>query len=205
MALTRKFLAALGIEGEKVDEIIQAHTDTTDALKEERDKYKADAEKLPSVEAELEDYKAKVQGADPYKEKFEALQKEYDDYKADIEAKAETARKETAFRGMLKEIGIPEKRIDSVVKVSDVNTIELDKEGKIKGVDELRTNLKSEWADFITTKKTEGANSPTPPANTGNAKMTKEQIRAIPDMAARQKAMVENASLFPELGIAETN
>ncbi len=35
MALTRKFLAALGIEDDKVDEIIQAHTETVNGLKDE--------------------------------------------------------------------------------------------------------------------------------------------------------------------------
>ena len=37
MSLTRKFLSALGIEDDKVDEIISAHTDTVNALKEQRD------------------------------------------------------------------------------------------------------------------------------------------------------------------------
>lgn len=53
MALSRKFLAALGIEDAKVDEIIQAHTDTVNGLKDEIEKYKADAEKLPGVQKEL--------------------------------------------------------------------------------------------------------------------------------------------------------
>ena len=206
MAFTRKFLAAMGIEADKIDEIINAHTEVTDALKEERDKYKADADKLPTVEAELKDLKAKVDGEDPSKEKFEKLEKEYGDYKADIEAKATAAKQETALRGMLKEIGIPEKRIDSVIKVSDFSKIEFDKEGQIKGSDELKTSLKTEWADFIATTKTEGVNSATPPANSaGKTTMTKEQIRTIDDPTARQKAMIENASLFPELGISATN
>ena len=55
MALTRKFLAALGIDNDKVDEIIQAHTDTVNGLKDEIEKYKADAEKLPAVEKELKE------------------------------------------------------------------------------------------------------------------------------------------------------
>lgn len=46
MALTRKFLAALGIEDDKADGIIQAHSDTVNGLKDEIEKYKADAEKL---------------------------------------------------------------------------------------------------------------------------------------------------------------
>ena len=54
MSLTRKFLKAMGIEDEKVDQIIEAHSETVDALKEERDGYKADAEKLPEVQRRLE-------------------------------------------------------------------------------------------------------------------------------------------------------
>ena len=49
MALTRKMLKAMGIEDEKIDQIIEAHSETVDALKEQRDQYKADAEKLPEV------------------------------------------------------------------------------------------------------------------------------------------------------------
>jgi hypothetical protein len=35
MALTRKFLSALGIEAEKIDEIISSHTETVEGLKDE--------------------------------------------------------------------------------------------------------------------------------------------------------------------------
>ncbi len=130
------------------------------------------------------------------------MQKEYKEYKADIEAKATTAKKENAFKAMLKEIGIPEKRIDSVLKVSDVAKIEFDDEGKVKDGDKLKEGLKTEWADFIPTTKTEGAKTANPPANTGKSTMTREQIRAITDTAARQKAMLENPSLF---GLPETS
>ena len=40
MSLTRKMLKAMGIEDEKIDQIIEAHTETVDALKEQRDGYK---------------------------------------------------------------------------------------------------------------------------------------------------------------------
>lgn len=196
MSFTRKFLSALGIEADKVDEIIAAHTEVTDALKEERDKYKADAEKLPAVEAERDELKANASGDNPLKEQLEALQKEYDDFKADVETKATTAKKEAAFRALLKEIGISDKRIDSVIKVSDINSIELDDNGAIKDGETMKSNLKTEWADFIPTTKTEGAPSANPPSNTGKGTMTKEQIRAIADPIARQKAMLENPSLF---------
>lgn len=203
MPFTRKFLSALGIEADKVDEIIAAHTEVTDALKEERDKYKADAERLPDIEKRLAEAEKKVEGDDPYKEKYEALQKEYEDYKADVSNKETTAKKESAFRHVLKDIGIPDKRIDSVIKVSDINGIELTEEG-IKDEDTLKAKLKEEWSDFIATKSTEGVPSANPPSNTGKTTMTKEQIRAISDPVARQKAMMENSSLFPQLsGLSE--
>ena len=71
MALSRKFLSALGIEADKIDEIISAHTETVDALKEERDKYKADADKLPGVQKELDDLKKTANDADGYKKKYD--------------------------------------------------------------------------------------------------------------------------------------
>ena len=40
MSLTRKMLKAMGIEDEKIDQIIEAYTETVDALKEQRDQYK---------------------------------------------------------------------------------------------------------------------------------------------------------------------
>lgn len=202
MALTRKFLSALGIEEEKAEQIIQTHVDTLEPIKAERDKYKEAYENLPAIQKELDELKAKTAGEDPYKEKFEALQKEYNDYKADVEAKATTAKKESAFRKILKEIGIPDKRIDAVLKVSDISKLELDGEGKIKDGDKLKESLKTEWSDFITTTTSEGARTPNPPANNGKTTMTREEIRAIPDASARQKAMLENPTLF---GLPETN
>lgn len=199
MALTRKFLTALGIEADKVDEIITAHTEVTDSLKAERDKYKADAELLPSVQKELNELKEATEknGRDPYKVKYDALKEEFDSYKADIAAKETTAKKESALRAILKEIGVADKRIDSVVKVSDIEGIELDGEGNVKDGDKLKESLKTEWSDFIATKKVEGANSANPPTNNGGkTTMTKEQIRAISDPVARQKAMLDNPSLF---------
>lgn len=55
MAVTRKFLKALGIEDEKIDEIIEAHTEVTEALKKERDSYKADAEEVGELRKKVKD------------------------------------------------------------------------------------------------------------------------------------------------------
>lgn len=201
MALTRKFLSALGIDAEKVDEIISAHTDTVDALKAERDRYKADAEKLPEVKAELKSVKKASEeqdGKSPWKVKYDAIKEEYEQYKADQTAKESKAAKSAAYRQLLKDAGISEKRIDAVLRVSDVDAVELDKDGKIKGADKLMESVKAEWSDFIATTTTQGAHTPTPPANNGGALKTREDIyktddkgRFLLDASQRQAALAQ--------------
>lgn len=48
MALTRKFLKALEIEGDKADQIIEAHTETVDGLKASLEQAQADAGNCPN-------------------------------------------------------------------------------------------------------------------------------------------------------------
>ena len=69
MALTRKLLKGMGLTEEQVDTIIEAHTDTVDGLKEDIKKYKDNAEKLPTVQKELDDLKAAGDGG--FKHKYE--------------------------------------------------------------------------------------------------------------------------------------
>lgn len=202
MALTRKALVAMGIEAEKIDQIIEMHTESTDALKKERDdaradakKYEADSKKLEGVQKELDDLKANKGEPDKFKTLYDDLKKEYDKYKNDVQAKETKAAKSKAYREMLKEIGISEKRLDSVIKVADLDSFELDDTGAIKDVDKLKTTAKSEWADFIESKSVQGAKTATPPKNTG-ASMTKEDIMKIEDDGERQRAIAENHELF---------
>jgi hypothetical protein len=195
MALTRKFLSALGIEEAKIDEIISAHADTVNVLKEQRDEYKADADKLPAVQKALDDLKASQSGDDPYKAKYEKKAKEFDDYKKGVEEKELKRSKSAAYKQVLKELNAS--HVDSILKASqsELEKIELDENGKIKDVDKLKESIKKEWADFLVTEGQQGANTATPPANEGS-KMSKEDIMKIKDPAARQKAMFENSELF---------
>jgi hypothetical protein len=199
MALTRKFLTALGIDEAKVDEIITAHTEVTDALKAERDKFKVDAGKYAAAQAELDGIKAQAAkdgGKNPYQVKYEALKEEYDKYKADTETKATKAKKESAYRKLLKDAGVTEKRLDAVLRVSDFDGIEFDTDGKIKDADKLTESIKKEWADFIPQTSQTGAPSQNPPSTTTGKTMTKDEIMKITDTAARQKAIADNHELF---------
>ena len=200
MALTRKFLSALGIEPDKVDEIITAHTDTVDALKEQRDQFKADAEKLQTVQKELDDIKKASEGQDgtnPFEVKYNELVKEYEQYKLDVEAKQVKANKENAYRKLLVDAGVSEKRIDSILKVTDLDSYTLDENGKFTDEKNVADSIKTEWADFIVKTQTQGVNTATPPNNNGQkSTMTKADILAIKDGVERRKAIAENPTLF---------
>lgn len=176
MALTRKFLTAMGIEAEKIDEIITAHAETVDGLKEERDtarkeaeQYKEAADKLPDVEKELNELKEQVKkdAKDPYEPKYNELKEEFDKYKADVEAKEITSKKESAYKTLLKEAGVPDKIVDAILKGTDISAIELTEDGKIKDADEKTKAVKTEWEGYIQTEGKQGAKTPTPPENNG--------------------------------------
>lgn len=175
MALSRKFLTAMGIETDKVDEIITAHRETVDALKEERDSYKEDAEKLVEVQKELDKAKKQIadseeaDGKDKWKVKYDALKEEYDEYKTGVTAKETKQKKSDAYRALLKEVGVSEKRIGAVLKVTDLDAVELDENGKLKDSENLRKSIKDEWSDFIMVEEKKGANTENPPAGANGA------------------------------------
>lgn len=201
MALTRKFLKALGLEDDKIEQIIEEHTTIADRMNAEIEKYKADAEVLPRVQRELEKAQADLEAGkkDSYKVKYEALKEEFEGYKSEQTKKEARSAKEKAYRELLKQAGVSEKRLDAVLRVSDVDSVELDEKGTIKDADKLTESIKSEWADFIGTTSIQGAQTATPPASTGGNGMTKADIykkddhgRYVMSAAERQKALMEN-------------
>lgn len=165
MALSRKMLAAMDIPAEKIDEIINAHVETVTALKEERDQFKADADKVSGLEDELKAAKKELDEikAGDWQAKYEQVKGEFDSYKTDNEKKAVKSAKETAYKQLLLDAGISDKRIATILKVSDVDGIKLDKDGKIEDADKLTESIKTEWADFIATPGEKGADTATPP------------------------------------------
>lgn len=163
MALTRKMLKGMGLTEEQVDSIIDAHTETVDGLKEQVEQYKADAEKLPAVTKERDDLRAS-QGSDEWKTKYETEHTNFEAYKNEVTKKETTAKKDGIFRRFLREnVGISEKRIDAIMRVTDLDAVELDGD-KIKDAEKRAGELKTEWADFVETTNTTGTNPPTPPA-----------------------------------------
>lgn len=189
MALTRSMLKGMSLTEEQVGAIIDAHQETVQALKGERDKYKADAEKLPDVQKELDSYK---NGKD-WKAEFDKEHQAFEDFKADAARKATLASKQAAFRKLLKAENIPDKFHDRIVKMTDFDNMELDGDN-LKDEAKQREGIKTEWGEYVATTNSQGTKPETPPS--GDHTMTKQEILAIKDTSERQKAIAANLNLF---------
>lgn len=200
MALSKSMLRGMGLNDEQVQAIIDAHMESVTGLQNEVDvvtKAKEEAEKkLEKSQKELTQIKKdseESEGKNPYKVKYDAIKEEFDKYKTDVEAKATKQAKESAYRKLLKDASISDKRIDAILKVSGdtIDGIELDDAGNIKDADKLTESIKTEWSDFIVTERTAGAKTATPPAANNGGVKTKEEIMKIKDTQERQRAWGE--------------
>ena len=174
MALTkaqvREILSAAGVEADKISEavskIIDGHTASIEALREERDNLKVEAAKVATLEKENADLKDKVSG---YEGKdYDALKKEYEEYKTSVANKEARAKKEAAYTKVLRDAGINERHFAKIIKYSDVDGLELDDEGKLTNAKDVLKTVKQEWSDHIESVSVSGAKSTNPPAEGGD-------------------------------------
>jgi hypothetical protein len=196
MALTRKLLKGMGLTDEQVDTIIEAHTDTVDGLKADVTRYKADAEKLPGVQKQLDDLKAAGDGG--YKAKYEKEHSAFEAFKTDITAKESKAAKEKAVRAYFESKNITGANLDLAMRGCGEEMAALEMDGdKIKDTKSLDALVDGTYKGLVSTTQTHGANPATPPANTGGAK-SREDIykkddkgRYVMSTAERQKALAD--------------
>lgn len=196
MALSRKFLKAMGLTEEQIDSVVEAHRETVDGLQKSLTAAEEKAKRFDDVEKEFNELKSK--GTEDYKKKYEEEHNAFETYKSDVTAKAEKAAKEKAVSAYYESKNITGKNLSIAMRGSkaEIDGIELDENGKIKDTSALDTLVSGDYAGLVVTTKTVGADTPTPPKNTGGGKMTKEQIFAISDDYERQKAIAENHELF---------
>lgn len=194
MALTRKLLKGMGLTDEQIDSVIDAHTETVEALKTQITEYKADAEKLKDVQKQLDEN-------GNWKAKHDTLKKAFDEYKAEVTGKETLAMKQKAYRALLSAENIPEKYHDRIVKMTDFDGMELDGE-KLKDETAARKGIKDGWGEFVATNETHGARVETPPSNQPKT-LTRADIykkddhgRYVMNTEERQKALTEHPELL---------
>lgn len=204
-AALRKIFEGAEIEVPKdvLGQICDLHTSSMDGMPDTIKELKS---KLKAAERERDEAKAKVpvDGEETVKKaEYDKLKGEFDQYKTDVQAKETQAAKEKAYRDILKDAGLSEKGIAKAIKYAEWDKIELGADGKLKGANDHIKAVKEEWAEYVTTTTTTGANTATPPANNGSAKLTKAEIYAKDEhgryklsTAERQKALAGNPELL---------
>ena len=201
MAVTRSFLKGMGLTDEQVGAIIEEHTNTVNGLKEARDTYKADAEKLTAVQKQLDDLKAN--SGDDWKEKYNTLKKTFDDFKTEAASQAKAEKVKAAYAQLLKDANVDSKRIDAILKITDMSGMSLDESGKLVDADKLSESIKSEWGAFIQTTGVKGSSVETPPENHSGTTMTRADVYAKDEhgkyklsTAERQKMLTEHPEIL---------
>lgn len=157
----------MGIDEEKIEKIIAMHSETVDALKKRITKAE-----LVGASEELRSQ------CENLRENYEKEHAELEKLKSEQENSRVRAEKENAFRSLLREAGIGEKRIGAVVRVSDIDSLKLE-DGKISGYDETLEKVKTEWADFIETASTVGAQEAAPPSAQRPKAFTRDDIKRM--------------------------
>ena len=188
MALSRRMLKAMGIEDEKIDEIVAAHRETVDALIKERDDAKAKAEDADELQRQLAKAQSDLEAAskDDWQAKYEQEHRDFEAFKAEEAKKANDAEKAKAYREqVLGAAKIDPKRMDAIMRLVDIDGFELDEKGQIKGAKELAEGAAKEWAEFVASTGTKGADVPEPPSQQTGA------TGANPETVARLKARHE--------------
>lgn len=171
MALTRKMLKAMGIEDDKADQIIEAHVESVDALKKQRDEAKAEADLVPELKKQLEEAQKAAEAAadDDAGAKLKSVQDEFAAYKADVEAKEARAVAEKLFREQLRAAKVDDRYADLAVKDMDPSQYAV-KDGEFEDAEAVGKAVAAfaeKYPQFISSTSIQGASTGNPPAKSG--------------------------------------
>lgn len=173
--------------------LVALHLGVVDPLKDDLTKYKADAEKLPGVQKELDDLKAAGDGG--YKEKYEKEHSAFETFKTDITAKESKAAKEKAVRAYFESKNITGANLDLAMRGCGEEMVALELDGeKIKDTKSLDALVDGTYKGLVskqTVRVDTGARF-----NGGGKPMAKDEIMQITDRAERRAAIAANMDLF---------
>lgn len=165
MALTRKLLKGMGLTEEQIDSVIDAHTETVEGLKSQVEQYKGEAEKLTDVQKQLDDLKAgSISKAD-----YDKLKNEFDGYKADMDSKETLTKVKAAYRKLLDDQKINSADADLIMAATRWDGMKLDKDGALENANTLTEGIKTNYARYIPSIETRGANVDKPPKQGGDS------------------------------------
>lgn len=193
MALTNALLKSMGIEGDQRDQIMAAHQETLQSIKDERDQLRDTAAKVPDLERQIQELEA-ARPAEDFERKYNDEHEAFEAYKAKVASEQADKEKADLYRALLLEQGVDPKRVDAIMRVTDLAEVSV-KDGQLEDSEKLAESIRSEWADFVVKEITRGASVDDPPGGGGTGR-TRDEILAIKDTAERQQAIADNPELF---------
>lgn len=191
MALTRSMLKSMNLTEEQVNAIIEAHTDTVDGLKKERDTLKTAAASVDELTRERDSLREQLQKAGDAAK----VQADFDAYKQQIAKEKADALNSADLMDIAREAGVQRESFRSMIaRDFDMGKIKRGEDGKVQNRSELLEAIKSGYPDCIAVSDTSGTPPTSPPSGGGG--MTKESIMKIKDPVQRQNAIAQNIELF---------
>ncbi len=177
MSLTRKFLKALGIEEDKIEEIITAHGETVTALKDEIEQAKQGAEDLAAAAKERDTLKQRVEALEKANGDAAKVQADFDAYKQQVETDKANAGKKALIKKALEEAHANPAAIDLMLGTVKLDEVELDGEA-LKDAEAVLKPIREAHAGLFGTVQNQGTPPLNPPA--GDGKMTRESFEKLP-------------------------
>ena len=177
MALTRKFLKALGIEEDKIEEIITAHGETVAALKDEIDKAEQSAKDSAAAAQERDKLQKRVEALEKTSGDAAKVQAEYDAYRQQVETDKANAGKKALIKKALEEAHANPAAIDLMLNTVKLDEVELDGEA-LKDAEAVLKPIREAHAGLFGTMQNQGTPPLNPPA--GDGKMTRESFEKLP-------------------------
>jgi len=134
-----------------------------------RERYNAKLDEITQLEKEKQDAQDELTKAKKWEDKYTKEHDAFEQYKADADAKAKLSSVKSAYRALLKDAGIKDEYLDTILRATVFDTMKLNDDGKLDKADELKTAAEKDWAAFKVTTRDKGVEVEHPPKdNPGN-------------------------------------
>ncbi len=198
--MKREFLKDLGLEAEVIDKIMAENGKDIEAHKGSSDKLTADLDAKTKEHSEALALIEKLKGENAGNEKLQSSIKDYETKIAALTAENAQLKIDKAVEVALLENKAKASDIDYLMfkLKADHKDLALDENGKVKGIDDIVSGLKTTYAsNFESVSKKVIEPNKLPQGNNTNA-ITKEQFDKM-GYTERAKLFSENKELYHEL------
>lgn len=159
-------MKALGIEEDKIEEIITAHGETVAGLKDEIEKAKQGADDLAAVAKERDTLEQRVEALEKANGDAAKVQADFDAYKQQVETDKANAGKKALIKKALEKAGANPAAIDLLLNAVKLDEVEMNGDA-LKDADAVLKPIKEAHAGLFGKTEPEGTPPVNPPGGNG--------------------------------------